>query len=183
MTFVEAHNVAAADTRPDPSISEHGTHEIPMPPIATYHESRFNRNCEFELYSDSIRVFGRNGYVKFDTTFKLSQLDPNLERLWIHQPAAIVFGLFFMFGLVALWVFAVGLNRGLSDPMSVAAGADAVFFFVLALATGRMIELARFRSDAGVPLLDIGRAGKRRAEFDGFVSAVAERVAAAKVTP
>jgi hypothetical protein len=109
-----------------------------------------------------------------------SKLDPDFERLWAHQNSAVFFGLFFMGGLVALWVFAVGLGRGLSDPLAIGAGAFAVTNFVVALATGRMIEFARFRSDAGVPLLGIGRAGKQREEFARFVSAVVERIAAAK---
>ncbi len=168
---------------PDPGIIEHGTHEIPMPPIATYHESRFNRNCAFELNSDSIRVFGKFLNNSFDSTIKLNTLDPTFERLWLHNELLFSYILFFGVSLVALLVLTVGLNRKMSDPLSVAVTGLGVCCFALALASVRKREVARFRSDTGVPLLEIGRAGKQSAEFDSFVSAVAERVEAAKVTP
>jgi hypothetical protein len=135
------------------------------------------------LYPDSIRVSGNTRLAKFDTTIRLGTLEPNFERIWFHQNSAYIFGLLFVVGLVALWVLAVGLNRGLSDPLSVAAGAFALTSFLFALVAGQRIELVRFRSHAGVPLLDVARAGKRKSEFDGFVSTLAERVAAENVTP
>jgi hypothetical protein len=177
------HNVPATHSSPDGRISERETDEITMPPIATYRESRFHRKCEFELYSDSIRAFGRARDAEFDTTIKLNTLNPNFDRLWVHNELWFSYIFFSGVSLVGLLVLTVGLNRRMSDPFTSAVAALGVFCFTLVLAFARRREVARFRSDTGVPLLEIGRAGKQSAQFDSFVSAGAERVAAVKVTP
>jgi hypothetical protein len=48
---------------------------------------------------------------------------------------------------------------------------------VLAIINVRKVEMARFRSVAGLPMLDIARAGKGSTEFDRFISALVDQIA------
>jgi hypothetical protein len=44
----------------------------------------------------------------------------------------------------------------------------------------RRIEFAQFRSQAGVAVLDVARAGPGRDEFDGFVDALVRQIQIAR---
>ena len=66
--------------------------------------------------------------------------------------------------------------------------ADLVEGFCIALAIAglfvtlvalRRIEMVQFKSTAGFPLIFIAKAGKRKAEFEGFVSELQTRIRAA----
>jgi hypothetical protein len=151
-----------------------------MHPIATYRESRFDRECDFELYPDSIRAAGRTSRGKFETTITLSTLDPNFDRMWLFSSVFYVCAFLFMVGVVTLLFVVIGRNDGTFDSLSGWIGALTVVSFVGAIANARKVELLRFNSDAGVPRLDIARVGKQSKELDRFVSALVERIELAK---
>jgi hypothetical protein len=152
----------------------------PMSPIATYRERRWERECDFELYSDLVRASGKATLGNFETTITLSTLDPNFERLWVHGRLFYSGVFLFLTGLIILGVVVIGLNRETLDRFTGTVGLSTVFGFAMVLANRRKIELVRFRSDAGVPLLAIARTRNQTDKFDAFVSAIVERIVSSK---
>jgi hypothetical protein len=155
-----------------------------MAPIATYREWRLERKCEFELYPDSIRAAGKVALGRFEVTIPLSTLDPNLERLWIFSRLFYSSAVLFVVGLVALGIVVIGLNNGTFDSRASFWGSSALMGFVMLLFSSRKVEMAMFRSVAGVPRLSIARSGKQPGEFDSFVAKLVEQIVAnnAKLT-
>jgi len=151
-----------------------------MSPIATYREWRYERKCDFELYPDSIRAAGRAAFGHFESTITLSSLDPNFDRLWV--PRRLLYSSLFVFliGLVGLGIVVYGVNHGSFDYLAGFFGLLVLIGFAMALFNRRKVELVRFRSVAGVPMLDVARAGKRSGEFDAFVSALVKQIVSAE---
>ena len=82
--------------------------------------------------------------------------------------------------MIILGIVVIGLNRQTLDSLTVTSGLSTLLGFAMVLIKRRQIELVRFRSVAGVPMLDIARAGEQSDQFDAFVSAIVERVVATK---
>ena len=151
-----------------------------MDPLATYREWRVERKCDFELYLDSIRVVGRTSRGHFETKLPLTILDPNFERLWVFGTLFYAGVMLFLIALIALGMVVFGRN-----PESFAPPAPLIFFitlsgFALAIFNSRKVELVRFRSVVGVPMLDVVRVTKQSAEFDAFISRLIESIDRAK---
>src|SRR5262249_12666342 len=129
----------------------------------------------------SIRVSGsRTLQSNVDTTIPLSRIDPRVIRLHIRHPA---FWWGFGGALVSFIACEVLVSGFKLSPFESAFG---LLFGVglsgvaLCLATLRKTEFARFESDAGVPVLDIARAGPDRERFDDFVNRLLEQIRAAR---
>jgi hypothetical protein len=152
-------------------------------PIATYQESWVNVRRRFELFADRVRVTGvATGQGKFDATIPLQGVRPEVARLWVHSAlfyvAVAITGLAFVAFLVVALV-ADFVHGGTLPPRAAAWTGGGIFVgLVLALATHRQIELANFCSEAGLVVLQVGRAGKQAGEFDQFVAAIVERIKA-----
>ena len=113
----------------------------------------------------------------------LNTLNPNFDRLWVFGSPFYAGAVVFLVGLIILGVITIGLNRETLDRITSIAGLSAVLGFAMVLANCRKIEYVLFRSEAGVPLLAIARAGKQTHEFDAFVSAIVERIISAEAGP
>jgi hypothetical protein len=138
-----------------------------------------DRKCVFELYPDRVRAVGRVATGKFETTIALGTLDPNFERLWVFS-TLFYSGVFMcLIGFVGLAVVLIGINHGKFDTLAGGIGAFALLGIVQGLICGRKIELVRFRSHAGVPMLAIARVRKLSGDFDAFVAAIVEQIASA----
>jgi hypothetical protein len=132
------------------------------------------------LYADSIRASGKTALGNFETTIRLSTLDPEFERLWVFGSPFYSGAFLFLAGLITLGIVFIGLGRETLDRFTGTVALSTVLGFATVLVNRRKIELVRFRSDAGVPLLGIARAGNQADKFDAFVSSVIERIECSK---
>lgn len=151
-------------------------------PDATYQEGRFGLHRRFELFPDRVRVVGRGTNVgRFDETIPLGILQPEPSRVWVR-------GLLFGYGKLVLLSAACagvtlvatrGLDRaGTEWTYSVLAVVAATGLLLVAVGM-RQVEFARFRTDAGVFALDVGRVGPDAA-FDEFTELLVARIRQAR---
>jgi hypothetical protein len=150
-------------------------------PLATYKEVRFDGKRLFELNTDSIRVAGSTTFQSsVDTTIPLNRIDPRVARLQIRHSAFWGGLIVAVVGFIAyeVLVSGFGLDRFAKAPgLLLGLGLVGV---ALCLATARKTEFAQFESDAGVPVLNIARAGPERHDFDAFVRQVLEQICKAR---
>ena len=154
-----------------------------MSALAAYTEWRHERKCYFELYQDSIRAVGKSAFGHFETNLALSTLDPNFDRLWVFRRLLYVGAMVFIIGSIGLLI---SVNAPDKLPFDHPVSLFGMFTFMgvaLIVFNSRKVEIARFRSVAGVPMLDVGRAGKQSGEFDAFVSAIVEQIVSADANP
>ncbi len=153
-------------------------------PIAIYEETQPHQKRRFVLYAETIRVTGSTLSGDGDQTISLNQLDPIFARSWVYS----------YYFAVGVWVFllaicaflAISIVTEIQDARTLPArlmgmtGSIAAVGLVLVFANRRKIEFAVFRSDAGVPILTVARAGRSASEFDSFVALLVERIALAR---
>ncbi len=150
-------------------------------PLATYTEARFDGTRQFELFADRIRVTGAATLQsRVDTTIPLSRIHPQVIKLWVRNRVFWVGTWIATIGLISATLLVKGFNV---DPFSYAPGALGVIGMsgiALCLATARMVEFARFESDAGVAVLDIARQGPDVERFDQFIEQVLNKTITAR---
>jgi hypothetical protein len=158
-----------------------------MIPIAVYQARLPNAKLQFELYEDSIRAVGSRAGVDFDTTLALTRLENRPERLWVHSILFYVGFLLVMIAAVVLMAFVTFAEMqdrppSLVKPYGFVGGFGAVGL-ILALVNSRKIEHARFRNDAGMPVLDIPRNRGKSEDFGQFVDLLIERISKVRREP
>lgn len=151
--------------------------------LASYRESRLELRRRFDLFPDTIHVYGGGlFYPRVDHRIRLALIYPGHGRTWVR-------GKFFAYGMWALITvaitcavnLAIGGIAFLTQPwFLIVFGVMASFGLVLVAATIRPVEFATFHTDAGVAVLDVGRSGPQAAEFDEFIAYLIERIAASK---
>jgi hypothetical protein len=147
--------------------------------IAVYDARRPFTRVRFELYEDSVRASGSRNGLEFDTTIPLARISSQSERFWVYGLYYYV-GFFVVLIAVALLLAFVALidhdrPTPLARPYSLIGGLGVVGL-VLVFMNSRKIEYARFRNDAGVPVLDIPRNRGDAEEFIGFTGLLAQAV-------
>ena len=147
-------------------------------PIVAYREATLFGKRKYELYADKIVIEGRaTGSYDFEQTIDLAKIDPNYIRVrvrpkiaWGSLTTSLATGLL---SVVLVKEFAIksAAVPGVLAILSVSA-------LIVALATMRRIEYARFYSDGyGSILLSVARSGP---EFESFVQKLIVRIEATK---
>lgn len=130
----------------------------------------------YELLEESISTTGASTLgATFETEIPYTDFKAKPEKLKILAPT-FWSGIYILSGGTAM-ITAVGIFQS-QDKAFLTGLASAISFvglFIVGIAF-RKIELVRFRSKAGFPLLDIIKAGPLKGEFDSFVSELSARI-------
>jgi hypothetical protein len=145
-----------------------------------YEAQRLQAKHRFELFTDVIRVHGSALEGDFDSTIPLVQLDPTYARFRVYSGSFYVGIWIFLLGIMALLVVVMVTllqeAKGFPvKPMSLAGGL-AAFGLALILVNSRKVELAQFRSEAGVSMLVISRVAKGAGDFDEFLPLLVNQI-------
>jgi hypothetical protein len=145
-----------------------------------YTDRLFPGKRAYELRDKTIFASGTtsNG-SKFEVTLEYAELNPTPERIWTRSP------------LFWLGITIVSMASGSIFALSVFQAEDKDFLLAMAYVFGviglvlvaasfRQIEIARFKFLAGIPALDICRAGPAKAQFDTFLTELKGRIEAQK---
>ena len=144
--------------------------------VITYAWKTLHRAQECELHSDGIVVRGTQTLgSRFETSVSLNKLDSQYTRLWYRTHNSWIAVASGLLCVVLVEVIAWGADASRLGPVAVvyAISAGLVLY---GLAIMPRVEYARFHSKEGHPLLDIGRAGPRKGEFDAFIAAVVDQI-------
>ena len=149
-------------------------------PIATYLEVTSRGKRSFELHLDRVVVRGRLAF-EFESTVRLGDLRPEPNKIWLRDRAVRVAPFFLVLSVMLLFLAAV---VHLPDWLGTGMVASGIGSLVAAIALwtkfGSKIEYAQFPSHAGLILLDVGRSGSDRIQFDEFVESLIESIRAAQ---
>lgn len=145
--------------------------------LEAYNEVRFDGKRRFEL-ADGRVLISANLIMgpSYETQVGYDLMDPAVsvvrEHYKLFWPAVVGIPLFAIITFVMvdslgfqMFDFLPGLFLGLT-----------IISFVVATITRRPIEYARFCTSAGIPILDIGRAGPDRDKFDQYIASIMERI-------
>ncbi|HEU5117496.1 MAG TPA: hypothetical protein VFT74_12700 [Isosphaeraceae bacterium] len=153
---------------------------LEQPAAAIYEETQPHLSRRFALYENVVRVTGSSLSGDGDQTIALGQLDPQFARSWVYSFYFHVSYAVCLLGMTAFLGVGVAMEfpdaRTLPTKPLELTGGIAVIGLVLALVNRRKIEFVVFRSDAGVPMLTVGRVGRSADEFDLFVASLVERI-------
>ena len=147
----------------------------------TYREATLFGQRKYELQPGKIIIVGKApGSYEFEQTIDLSQINPDYIRVrirptvaWISLAFSLVSGLL---SIVLVKEFAIksAAVPGVLGILSVSA-------LVVAIATMRRVEYARFCSDGyGSVLLNVARSGPDQDQFESFVETLVGQIDAAK---
>lgn len=146
--------------------------------IATYSDKSQFGQRKYHLYSDRITVQHRDPVaVDIDTTILLKDLRPDYDRISMRSGNFNSGMWMLLCGGVVYWTV---IEMTDADPFELFPG----LFLGLAVAGGfvllvglRKQHFVRFKPrPPATEVLDIIRAGRRKSEFDGFVSRVQESI-------
>ena len=152
-----------------------------MTPIVTYREATLFGKRKYELLVDKIVIRGSApGSYEFEQINDLSKINPAYIRIRIRPNVAwLSLAISLLSGLLSVILVKEFAIRSAAVPGVL--GIFSVSALVVALATMRRIEYARFCSDGyGSVLLNVARSGPDQDRFDGFVQALVAQVEAAK---
>ncbi len=128
----------------------------------------------YEMRETTLVARGSNMISKqYEAELRYADLDPVYERLWIRTPI-LTTGIWLCIGGAIGYVLVAQIQ---SLQHLVALFITFMVGGLLCLLLGvRRIELVRFKSKAGVGLLDVVKAGPRKSEFEEFVAALQARI-------
>ena len=140
-----------------------------------YADSSLFGRRRYELRENLIVVSGTTtGGSNFEAQIEYSDLNPIPERIWVRSP--MVWGGLALVSMATLILIAFAVFQSQDKSFFVGfAYTIALIGLILALASLKRIEIARFKSTAGVTSLDVIRAGKQKAQFDSFVEELSAR--------
>lgn len=135
-----------------------------------YNEKTFERKREYYLNDHELLIDGKIFLSSdFRKTIPLKDLDPNMERIRFRsqafQSGMGMAALFFVGAYVVSELFKID---SLTSPVSF------LYMFgfcgvLMMLVTSRKIEYVKISNKAGVPVVAIAKAGKKKNEFGHFV--------------
>ena len=149
--------------------------------VASYTESTPHGTRIFHLHKDRIVVDGLWDSMKYESTILLAGMRSQPDKLWYRDPA---------FRQGVWWLIASGFLFSVPATIRFEEG---IFKWIIASGIGALIggiwicvrfrsrnEYARFVSQAGVLILDIGKAGSERDGFDDFIKQIVRSIDAAQ---
>lgn len=131
----------------------------------------------YELDDSTVKVRGDIPLKgDFEIKITLRDLDPQYERLWIRSH----------FLVVGMWFFAIGILAYVVETAFVGMdgwGSACLFTLmwafigvVLVLVGKKKHQIARFKTRAGVPTVDVFEDGPMKVDFQGFVDELVARI-------
>ena len=142
----------------------------------TYSDKSLLGKRSYEIKDSVLYAEGSNlTNHAFKVELALADLNPNFERVWIRSPMMIA-GLWIMIGGCVGYTLLDKLAAGKAESIEgfcISLAFAGLFVLLVAM---RRIEVVQFKSTAGVPLIMIVKAGKRKAEFDGFVGELQSQI-------
>lgn len=154
-----------------------------MEPIATYTESTLSGKRKYELYPDKIVIKGAVSWsYDFESAVVLNRINSEYTRLrirplvaWIALTTSILTG---FASFVLVHDFGVS-STVLPGVLGIYSGSA----FIVAIATIKKVEYARFCSDDyRTVLLSIARSGPDKNQFDSFIQALSLHIGEARGT-
>lgn len=153
--------------------------------VTRYVESSWFSERVFTLGDDHLQFSARQRFGTIvEQRFPLAGLQPMPARMWVRDRS---FETGFAWVAVAAILFVVIvplLGRiGKHNPEAWLVVIWTVIAVVVAGIVGyvvfpRRIEYAMFHSTAGIAVLSVGRRGKHKSDFDGFVEELSQRIGA-----
>jgi hypothetical protein len=151
-------------------------------PIATYHEVRLERKRLFKLFDDRIEVESRSINSRFETKIPLKSLNPSPERMWIRDSAfnhgfsLVVFAVFFLIMVMIVLSDRTELPRVAKIGILLFELFLGVGGIILMITNWRKIEYLNFKNTAEVVVLNIGKVGKEKGNFDSFIELLLQQM-------
>lgn len=130
----------------------------------------------YELLDAAVHVSGTtSGGSRFEAQIDYAELNPTPEKIWLRSP--LMWGGIAITSMATISLTALGVFQS-QDKEFLTGLAYAMAFIGLfvALISLKKIELARFKSRAGVASLDIFRSGPDKLQFDAFVTELKNRI-------
>ncbi len=156
-------------------------------PMTSYSERRVAEEKRFVLYEDRVLFFWHQAFgTRAESSFELASLNPNPSRFWVRDRRV---------ESIAAWSIILGWVALVPAPyLFLASGTffDHWVKFVVVAITGtllvvillifnpRRLEYAEFPNHAGILQLIIGQVGRDKADFEGFVELLVEKISAAQ---
>lgn len=144
-------------------------------PIATYRDANSRGQRRFELHPDCVVIrclvpVLRRLVLKSESVVALNILRPDPIKVWLHDPLFRSAPLMLILSLPMIF-FAVFVQ--LPNWLQAMTAVVGTLSLAGSLATfakfGAKIEYVQFQSQAGLVLLDVGRSGPDKVQFDDFV--------------
>lgn len=156
---------------------------LTMQPQMTYMETRFRGKRTFALYSDRIDVTGKVFLQSdFDVSIPLSELSPNFAKVKVRD-GIFFHGLALFVGFLILYGILSSVFHARADNFIVCLIAFLPFTgLILMAATFRKVEFCRFKTHAGLYVLDVARSGREQARYDEFIEKLTEAIRLAQRT-
>ncbi|MCC7424974.1 MAG: hypothetical protein IT428_32280 [Planctomycetaceae bacterium] len=144
-----------------------------------YRETSERTRRRFELFADRIVVHFKSIHSDGETTIRLDELNPESDRIRVRPLKPIRISFFILFigvlGLIASYV-RPELNRHYNLGVQSLVLVFAPLFLLIKF--GAKVEYVRFKTKAGVVVLDVGRSGPDKRQFDSFVTELRDRISA-----
>jgi hypothetical protein len=158
-----------------------------MEPIAIYQVKRLLEDRRYELFEDSIRIVGSANYVDYDGRIPIARLDTQFLRVRTYSALFHIGYWVVVVAAMALMAFSTYVEMydnqiSLVRPIGWIGGFGGIGL-VLALWNYRKIESVVFRSDAGNIVLSFSRNGKKKEDFDRFLTVFVEQIHKARGLP
>jgi hypothetical protein len=143
-----------------------------MKVISTYREVTLTGKRKYELDSDNVVINGSGSWsYEFEQKLQLKKISPDYAKLRITM--------FLLTGFASILLIREFAIQSTAIPGVL--GIFSVSALIVALATFRKVEYARFCSDDyGSILFNVARSGPDRNQFDSFVKALVIQIGHAK---
>ena len=144
---------------------------------SVYRETVLSRRRRFTLGQDAVRV-EQSGWsvAEVDTTIPFELLNPQRTRLRVRAGPVYAGAILLCVGLG----FAIAAFEGWGGEdtplLWIEAGSLGAAGLVTTACFLRRIEYISFKSDSGVPVLDVARAGPDATQFDAFLDRLTDRI-------
>jgi hypothetical protein len=137
----------------------------------------------FDLYKDRLVIVGKAANMDFETTVRLSDLNPQPNTIRVRHKWFRLACLMFLGSFFALFA-AASIYKSPPERESLTlmlCSTSFALFFVGSIIFGytfRKVKFLSFKSQGGITLLDVACSGPDRERFDSFTNELIARISA-----
>lgn len=151
-----------------------------METIATYLEARLEGRRTFTLHPDRVVVSITSISGEMDLSFPLATLSPVVSRLRLRSRCFTIGFLLLLPPWFISALVAVAFKNVTTEQLVILPFSFSFIGLIMTAISYRKVEYARFTTLAGIPALDIARAGEEAHKFDSFVDALTKQITISK---
>jgi hypothetical protein len=136
----------------------------------------------FSMGEEHIVIAGRTGFQRFQSSFALCDIAPQLERIRARYFALVAMPLGIAAAILAVARAISERNHAISEIVEIFAVCFVVPLLWKAIKGFAPLEIVRFRNRSGAVLFDIVKEKEQAAECDQFVAEICARIRIANGT-